>query len=55
MGERELPDRYIDVRIRLKSEDSLRILRDDIEMELNCCWHSLEVIYVKEVSDDSNT
>jgi len=55
MGVRELPDRYIDVRIRLKSDDSLKVLRDDIEMELGCCWHSLEVIDVKEVSNDSNT
>ena len=55
MGVRELPERYIDVRIRLESEDSLQTLRDDIEMELRCCWHLLEVIDVKEVSNDSNT
>lgn len=40
--------KQIEVIITLKSSDSFDCIKDDIEAELNCCWHTFEEIEIKE-------
>jgi len=45
-----LPDRFIEIRIHLRSNDPLEMIRNDIETELSSCWHVIDTIAVKEVN-----
>lgn len=40
--------RQIEVIITLTSSDSFNCIKDDIETELVCCWHTFEEVEIKE-------
>ena len=40
--------RQIEVTITLTSSDSFKLIKEDIETELSCCWHWFDGIEITE-------
>ena len=40
--------RTIVIEIEIDSEDPFKLIKNDIEQELNCCWHSFDKVEITE-------
>ena len=40
------------VKVSAETDDDFLLIKNDLEMEIGCCWHGFDIENVEEINED---